>query len=707
MSFNPNIPGHKIYGNIELTGGSIYASSLSGGTIYSGSTPLNQIFATTGNTFLPTNQIGFGSAFSGLSGSSGFTYNDVSKVFAVSPTTFSFRVTDWIGYVGVYMQDNATTLTPFNYTLTSDGPNTYINAPSSLGAIKFVVGGNALRATIDDLITYVYTGFYTHSARTNSLSAATLTGGSINTQSNQFVVNVGQVNDSIKVNSNGLIEFNPNNSVTRNYNYFNTDYLSKPSGQILYFLEENLSYNQGYITYGSSVGGGIFNWLGAFSAATLSAETGNIRSGLTIGHVDNGRAYVGTSPGSPNFRIVVEKPGFGLHLNTNSTYGLYLADSGSQTFVGQFSLYNSTPSLSTLAFATAAGYDYDTNVSHKPLSAISVSAETAFIRGANSLYNFRHGSLLMGPDSGGNYLWRADQPNALPIIGFATYFGGTTYPAWFRSNSASFGSTTLQSLNVGAYVNIAGSVSNRASLEIDSGSTVSNPYDGDIWNDGQHLYGKFGGVVRQLDNDNGSGTTFVQPNQIAYGSSVSGITYSSGLTYANNGLTITSPYTSVLRVVGSGTTQPIFSVQGSQGELFSVTDDLSGSLFSVNDISGLPIVEVFSDGTTLIGDYQAPGLYTSKNKTLTAGTNTVYLIPTSAYTGAFFDYTVIGTSGARAGSIMSIWSGVSVNYTEVTTNDIGQTSGVTFTMSISGSYAVLNASGSTSGWIVKTIIRSI
>jgi hypothetical protein len=32
-------------------------------------------------------------------------------------------------------------------------------------------------------------------------------------------------------------------------------------------------------------------------------------------------------------------------------------------------------------------------------------------------------------------------------------------------------------------------------------------------------------------------------------------------------------------VFGSGSTLPVFTVQGSQGELFSVTDSFSGSLF--------------------------------------------------------------------------------------------------------------------------------
>jgi hypothetical protein len=167
----------------------------------------------------------------------------------------------------------------------------------------------------------------------------------------------------------------------------------------------------------------------------------------------------------------------------------------------------------------------------------------------------------------------------------------------------------------------------------------------------------------------------------------------------------------ILTVIGSGnsTTSPLFTVQGSSGELFSVTDSLTGSLFSVNDISGLPIMEVFSDNTTLWGSYQAPSLNTTTKTSLSAGTNTIYSIPTSAYTGAFYEYTLIstGTTGARAGQIMSIWSGTSANFTETSTLDIGTTTGVTFTVAVSGSNAVLSSSATTAGWTVKTIIRSI
>ena len=34
----------------------------------------------------------------------------------------------------------------------------------------------------------------------------------------------------------------------------------------------------------------------------------------------------------------------------------------------------------------------------------------------------------------------------------------------------------------------------------------------------------------------------------------------------------------------------VLDVQGTQGQLFSVTDDLSGEIFAVSDISGVPIM---------------------------------------------------------------------------------------------------------------------
>ena len=52
--------------------------------------------------------------------------------------------------------------------------------------------------------------------------------------------------------------------------------------------------------------------------------------------------------------------------------------------------------------------------------------------------------------------------------------------------------------------------------------------------------------------------------------------------------------------VGVGTSTPgsVLDVQGSQGQLFSVTDDLSGDIFAISDISGVPIMTVNSSGVS-------------------------------------------------------------------------------------------------------------
>jgi hypothetical protein len=163
-----------------------------------------------------------------------------------------------------------------------------------------------------------------------------------------------------------------------------------------------------------------------------------------------------------------------------------------------------------------------------------------------------------------------------------------------------------------------------------------------------------------------------------------------------------------LTVYGSGSSQPVFTVQGSQGELFSVTDSLSGSLYSVNDISGLPILEVFSDNTVLLGNYQDPMLITTTKLVTTAsGAFTLYALPTASYDTAFFEYSIKSGSNARAGSIMAIQSGTSVNFTETTTTDFGSTSGFGLTVQVSGANMLLTGSATTSGWTIKTIVRSI
>jgi hypothetical protein len=47
-------------------------------------------------------------------------------------------------------------------------------------------------------------------------------------------------------------------------------------------------------------------------------------------------------------------------------------------------------------------------------------------------------------------------------------------------------------------------------------------------------------------------------------------------------------------------TNTVLDIQGTQGQLFSVTDSLTGDLFSVSDISGIPILNVNSTGLVTV-----------------------------------------------------------------------------------------------------------
>jgi hypothetical protein len=116
---------------------------------------------------------------------------------------------------------------------------------------------------------------------------------------------------------------------------------------------------------------------------------------------------------------------------------------------------------------------------------------------------------------------------------------------------------------------------------------------------------------------------------------------------------------------------------------------------------------VFSDNTILMGSYLAPSLNTTVRVLPSVGTTNVYSLPLSAYTGAWFEYTVKSSTGARSGQIMSIFSGTTVNITETTTTSIGVTTPITFNMISDGTNATLRVSVISGTWEVRVIIRSI
>ena len=92
---------------------------------------------------------------------------------------------------------------------------------------------------------------------------------------------------------------------------------------------------------------------------------------------------------------------------------------------------------------------------------------------------------------------------------------------------------------------------------------------------------------------------------ITPGSSI--MSFTSSLNYRQS---LTQEASGSLTLLGSGSTgrTDLFTIAGNNGTLFSVSDDLSDSLFSVNTIAGLPVIEAFANNTVTLGTYGSPGI---------------------------------------------------------------------------------------------------
>jgi hypothetical protein len=77
--------------------------------------------------------------------------------------------------------------------------------------------------------------------------------------------------------------------------------------------------------------------------------------------------------------------------------------------------------------------------------------------------------------------------------------------------------------------------------------------------------------------------------------------------------------TAKLYVAGNTAGADVFAVDGINGRLFTVSDDLSDSLFSVNTIAGLPVIEAFADNTVVIGKYGLSTTFSNDGSITTPG----------------------------------------------------------------------------------------
>ena len=117
-----------------------------------------------------------------------------------------------------------------------------------------------------------------------------------------------------------------------------------------------------------------------------------------------------------------------------------------------------------------------------------------------------------------------------------------------------------------------------------------------------------------------------------------------------------------------------------------------------------PSAKLDVEGDVLI---KAANLSNQENTDVDTGTETIATVTHASYDAAFFDYVVKNGTNLRAGTVMAVHDGTNVEFTDNSTKDIGDTSGVTFSVDISGTDLRLRTTTTSDNWIIKTLVRSI
>lgn len=99
--------------------------------------------------------------------------------------------------------------------------------------------------------------------------------------------------------------------------------------------------------------------------------------------------------------------------------------------------------------------------------------------------------------------------------------------------------------------------------------------------------------------------------------------------------------------------------------------------------------------------------YSSVTSVPSGSVTDVMSFNTGSYTATFFDFVITSGSNSRAGTIFTTWNGNNIEYAETSTNDIGDTSSVQLSTSISNGLVKLRATSIMGSWKIKTLARII
>jgi len=200
------------------------------------------------------------------------------------------------------------------------------------------------------------------------------------------------------------------------------------------------------------------------------------------------------------------------------------------------------------------------------------------------------GTNLLSPSSSTDGFART-QANAAFIQANAAFLQANT-PSNVANSAASYANSAFLVANTPTHVaNSAASYANSAFAKANNEGGVNTTQNTNITNAGTYANAAFTRANNSLNSNTGGTVT-------------ANTTFSGNVFLTGNGTTLSvtsnlsfiSPNTQntiTARMINGGT----LSFSSNSGELFSITDSLAtGSIFSVNDISGLPVIDVDANG---------------------------------------------------------------------------------------------------------------
>jgi hypothetical protein len=125
--------------------------------------------------------------------------------------------------------------------------------------------------------------------------------------------------------------------------------------------------------------------------------------------------------------------------------------------------------------------------------------------------------------------------------------------------------------------------------------------------------------------------------------------------------------------------------------------------------NGSSKLQTTSGGIAVTGDINIDSalLSNQENTDVDTGTETVASVAIATYTAAFFDFVIKKTTNVRSGTVYACHDGTNVEFTETSTQDLGDTSDVTLSVDISGGNMRLRATTTSDDWSIKSLIRAI